>query len=205
MEIILDFGSGNTCQNDWLYAGRMIKALASVDNHAHKIVIKWQLFENEGKNLALDHAVFKKALFLAGVLGYQTTASVFDSESLAYLLGFPIPFVKLANRRDLDYLVGQVPRGIPVYRSISDPSESLGNCVPLLCVSKYPAEIGDYMRFSGLRIGLSDHTVGTDLVKTFRPDIWEKHFVLEHAPASNPDGGFFAITPGELKELLREI
>ena len=148
--IILDFGSGNTCKNDLNYVKRMIDELKAVDTGKHEVVIKWQLFEWAGDNIPLEPAVFHAALHFARRAGYKTTASVFDKQSLIMLLQYDIPFVKIANRPDLYWLAGEVPRKMPVYLSVpcifktEAISKVEGNVIPLLCVSKYPATINDY-------------------------------------------------------------
>ncbi|MFA5715059.1 MAG: hypothetical protein WC998_04935, partial [Candidatus Paceibacterota bacterium] len=103
-QIILDFGSGNTHKNNWDYLKRMIDELKAVDTGKHEIIIKHQLFKAAGDNLPLDPWVFDAAYDYAKKLGYKTTSSVFDLESLKFLLNYDIPFVKIANRRDLDWL-----------------------------------------------------------------------------------------------------
>ena len=90
--IILDFGSGNTCKNSRRYITQMIDELAAVDTGKQEIVIKWQLFADCQPNIPLEYHVFDYAYQYAKHLGYKTTASVFDMESLCYLLSYDIPF-----------------------------------------------------------------------------------------------------------------
>ena len=73
----------------------------------------------------------------------------------------------------------------------------------MCCVPKYPADIKDYEKFSkeDLKYAISDHTVGWELFKKYKPAIIEKHFVHERDP-ENPDAGMFAVTAEELKEIL---
>ena len=213
-KIILDFGSGNTCRNDKEIIDRMIDELEKIDTHKHEIIIKWQLFEKAGGNVPLSWSSFGCAYSYAMKYGYKTTASIFDSFSLKFLLDFDVPFIKIANRRDLDWLIGEVPRKVPVYVSYSNAVElfnselSYSKCA-MLCVSKYPAKIEEYeesiKRFAnetGIPFGfpISDHTVGLDLFKKYQPRIWEKHFKLSNS--TGLDAGPFAITPEELKEIL---
>jgi len=215
-KIILDFGSGNTHENNWGYLKKMFDELKAIDTGKHEIVIKHQLFKKAGNNMPLNLLIFDAAYDYAKELGYKTTSSVFDKESLKFLLDYDVPFIKIANRRDLDWLIGEVPRKIPVYVSVGSMSEgetllySNGSCVnqnrdvALFCVSQYPASIEEYEgRYSkgSLKHGISDHTIGLELFKTYQPRIWEKHYVLEH-DVNNLDGGLFATTPNELKEIL---
>ena len=206
-QIILDFGSGNTCRNDMSIVRRMIDELKAVDTGKHEIIIKWQLFKRAGDNMPLDLCLFDGAYEHAKVKGYKTTSSVFDLDSLKFLLNYDIPFVKIANNRALDWLIGEVPRKIPVYVSYDTDVgcyENNGTGIETLaCISKYPAQIWDYEEEFGdvtLR-NISDHTVGLDLFKKYQPRIWEKHYVLEH-DKSNLDGGLFATIPNELTEIL---
>jgi sialic acid synthase SpsE len=213
---ILDFGSGNTCRNDLSIVKRMIDELKAVDSGKHEIIIKWQLFETAGDNIPLDPKIFEYAYSYAQKLGYKTTASIFDRINVAYLCTFDIPFIKIANRRDLDWLIGEVPRKIPVYVSVSSmpEGESMQYSLPfghihdmrdvaMFCISKYPADISEYeSRFSkgSLKHAVSDHTIGLDLFKTYQPRIWEKHYKLQDS--TGHDAGPFAVTPEELRDIL---
>ena len=207
--IILDFGSGNTCKNDPDYIIRMIDELDAVDSRKHEVIIKWQLFDRQvGENEVLQAWAFSHAYNYAATKGYKTTASVFDKEALKFLLGFDIPFVKLANRPDLYWLAGEVPRKIPVYVSTGGAEYPDIADVLLYCVSKYPAEVKDYKNkmllndMLGLNdyIGLSDHTTDFTLYHKYKPSIYECHYRL--ADSTGPDAGLFARTPEALREVL---
>lgn len=206
-EIVLDMGSGNTCRNDVDLAKTMIDSVVGIDSRKHKVIFKWQMWEKpQGKNTQLDCDVFDEAYFYAKSFGYETTSSVFDEDALGFLLAHDIPFVKIANRPDLWWLLGEVPRKIPVYVS-NYPEDcgfrDAGIVTSLACVAKYPATLAEYEWIPNLRhfFGISDHTVGLGLWNKYHPTIWEKHFVLEH-DESNLDGGPWAITPKELMEVL---
>lgn len=217
-QIILDFGSGNTHKNNWGYLKRMFDELKAIDTGKHEVIIKHQLFEKAGDNIPLDHLLFDAAFDYAKALGYKTTASVFDLNSLRFLLDYDIPFIKIANRRDLDWLIGEVPRKIPVYVSYGTFDEydeynrrKREGITTLACISKYPAEAQDYIDMFGLinikcehilsnLRNVSDHTIGLDLFKKYQPRIWEKHYKL--SDSIGLDAGPFAITPEELKEIL---
>ncbi len=216
-QIILDFGSGNTCRNDLGYIKRMIDALAEIDHHKHEVIIKWQLFNAElpsgggsiiGNDIVLQHHSFEYAYGYAKDRGYKTTSSVFDKESLAFLLGYEVPFIKIACRPELYWLIGEVPRRVEVYASAAEgwatyttkDERPISADVSLTCVRQYPARLEDYS------IGdtwYSDHTEGLALWKreAGNIDIWEKHFVLERDP-SNPDAGPFSCIPDQLAEIL---
>ena len=206
--IILDFGSGGTSKNDVTIVKRMIDELAAVDTGKHTIVIKWQLFTDCPPNEPLRRDVFDYAYGYAKEKGYQTTASVFDMDSLQFLLTYDIPFVKIANRPDLYWLAGEVPRKIPVYVSISAPcgvtidDEHSLNSVELCCVSKYPATVEEYEVFGlwYLQDGISDHTTDFTLYHKYKPVIYECHYKLPDS--TGPDAGPFSRTPSQLAEIL---
>ena len=214
-EIILDFGSGNTCRNDTAYVKRMIDELKAVDTGRHRVVIKWQLFKEALPNIPLEHQVFDYAYKYAKEQGYQTTSSVNDLGSLEFLLRYEIPFVKIANRRELDWLIGEVPRKIPVYVSVGKIFDNSRcpiipgfadfphNNLELCCISEYPAEVKSYVNsFSRyhLTVGISDHTIGFDLWREYKPVFWECHYRLEDS--TGLDAGPFAKTPKELRQIL---
>jgi len=211
-QIILDAGSGNTCRNDWPYAKRMIDELKAVDTGKHEVIIKWQLFKQAGKNIPLTREIFRQAYDYAASLGYQTTSSVFDKESLDFLLQFKIPFVKIANRRELDWLIGEIPRKISVYVSYGSYEEieclkRYPNNKYLLCVSEYPSTLEkyeekfkiNYLSF-GEELGISDHTTNFGLWHRYQPQIIEWHYKL--SDSTGLDAGPFARTPEQLREVL---
>ena len=202
MEIILDFGSGNTCRNDKTIVKRMIDELAKVDKK-RQCIIKWQLFKNTGDNIPLERDVFLYAYDYARKLGFKTTASIFDEESLCFLLYRDIPFIKIANNRSTYHLVDKIPRTMPVYISY-DNEAYLPKCLGdkdegLYCISKYPANIEDYKE--GFPAFISDHTVGTYFFRLWGTKIIEKHYKLKDS--TGLDAGPWAITPSELKEVLK--
>lgn len=196
MHVILDLGSGKSTHNDIDYVKWIIESIKAVDPEKHAITLKFQLFSEAPPNVPLKHEVFDYAYEHSP---YPVTASVFDKESLAFLLNRErsVPFVKIACRPDLYWLIDEVPRGIPVYASYNDKPPGPMVDAALFCVPEYPAPIGKYT----LSPYVSDHTIGLDLLKRNKPVIWEKHLVLERDP-DNPDAGPFAIDPAQLKEAL---
>jgi sialic acid synthase SpsE len=203
--IILDFSSGNTCKNDIKYIERMIDELKAVDTGKHEVVIKWQLFQEVGENIPLKTYQFHHAYKYAALCGYKTTASVFDKFSLDFLLDYKVPFVKIANRPDLYWLAGEVPRKIPVIRSTRWGGEVTvtDTEVVLCCISEYPAETLDYIaNFTpeALSYGISDHTTTFELYNKYTPEIYECHYKL--SDSTGLDAGPFARTPEQLAEIL---
>ena len=207
--IILDFGSGNSSCNDRGIIREMYDELKAVDTGKHRIYIKWQLFEKAGDNIPLLPESFEYAYEYGTSLGYEVTSSVFDKNSLDFLLNFDVPFVKIANNRKLDWLIGFAPRNILVvvsYGSIEDlktaPKENIKR---LLCVSEYPADILKYEAFdleyyikSGY--GISDHTTDFTLFNKYHPDWIEMHYKL--ADSTGLDAGPFAKTAEQFAEIL---
>jgi sialic acid synthase SpsE len=214
-KIMLDFGSGNTCKNDRTIVKRMYDDLKAVDTGKHEIITKWQLFEKAGANIPLMPDVFEYAYEYGSMLGYKVTSSVFDVESLAFLLDFNPCLVKIANNRKLDYLIGEIPRKIPVVVSVGSFSEYSTtfkgqNIHHLLCVSQYPTDLNAYeTKFLGLLncvktdygiTGISDHTTNWDLLNKYKPQMLECHYKLEDS--TGLDAGPFARTPKQLSEVL---
>jgi sialic acid synthase SpsE len=216
MQIILDM-SANTFGDDLSYIMQMMDEIKEIDTGKHRVVFKTQLFKSAPPNVPLKHEVFDFMYAYGKKLGYQVTSSVFDKESLDFLLKYDVPFIKTANNRKFDYLIGEVPRKIQVYTSVSKlywsdcdeidtDSDYSYQIIPLACVSKYPATIEEYEEkfpesyYNTLHNGVSDHTVGLTLFKKYQPLIWEKHYRLEGS--TGLDAGPFAITPRELEEIL---
>ena len=207
--IVLDFGSGNSCKNDTEIVINMIDELKKVTQKKKtdkEIIIKWQLFERCGGNTPLERQVFDFARKYAEYLGFKTTASVFDKDSLDFLLRYDIPFVKLANRRDLDFLIRYVPEDMLILLSTSDkdiwlPEAQDRHIELLLCVSQYPATVEEYEKI-GLftNCNLSDHTDDFTLYLKYKPKIIEWHYKLKNT--TGLDSGKFARTPESLEGIL---
>jgi len=218
-QIILDAGSGNSCSNDKTIVKRIYDELKAVDTGKHTVICKWQLFEKAGDNIPLLPEVFDYAYEYGTSLGYEVTASVFDKKSLDFLLQYEVPFVKIANNRALDWLIGEIPRKIPVYVSYGNTHEMrcyknmyTNKITNILCISKYPATIEDYRKEYDfdfeMRLGcqsISDHTIGLAFFKMLfsyncKPKIWEMHYCLDDSHGL--DAGPFARRPSQLAEVL---
>ena len=216
MRFILDVGSGASLP-DIATARRVVDAIKAIDTHKHEVVLKAQLFTDIPPNTSLAHSVFGELYGYGKEAGYQVTASVFDKESLVYLLGFEVPFIKIACRPDLYWLVGEIPRKVPVYVSVQDwivfwnafsrsDGEEIGETQKifnLACVPKYPASVEDYGN-RGPDDGVSDHTIDWELFRKWNGEemvMWEVHFALDDA--SGPDAGPFARRVAQLQEVLR--
>lgn len=215
-QVILDFGSGNNCQNNKEIIKRMIDELCRIDGKKHDVVIKWQLFKKAGENIPLTRESFTYAFEYAKKCGYVTTASVFDFESFAFLKHFKdLPFIKIANSNDLYWLQEYIQESnFKSYISVKNESEfenfkkkhKLGisyNFDLFCCVSKYPADGIDYQEtFSkeSLSYAISDHTTSFKLFNMYNPVKIEWHYKLNDSIGL--DAGPFAKTPQMLKEVL---
>ena len=198
---VLDMGSGNTCKNDRKIIDRMIHEVADVDTGRHDIILKWQLFKSAPPNVPLEWDAFRYAYEVADRLCFRTTSSVFDLESLRFLMGFDVPFVKIANRPDL-YQLAEYST-VPVYISTSQSGYNIKDAVMMACISEYPATLEMYENAftkDELRF-VSDHTEGWDLYTKHDPIVIEKHFVHVR-DLGNPDAGPFSVTPTQLAEVL---
>jgi hypothetical protein len=203
MQVILDI-SANTHKNDIRYYMKMMRELRAIDNGKHEIIIKGQLFIKAGDNIPQSLKMFNQ--MMSNSDPHKVTASVFELQNLQWLLHWyanDIPFIKIANNRALDWLIGEIPRKIHVYRSVGTPDECIWDkgITNIACVSKYPATIDEYKKEWNCADTLSDHTVGLELIKHYKPKIYECHFVLEHGQ-NNLDGGPWAKTPEQLREIL---
>lgn len=202
--IIIDAGSGNTCKNDKAYIKRMIDELAKVDSK-RVCCIKWQLFLSAGENIPLTHDCFDYAYRYAEVLGFKTTASVFDIDSLEFLMKYKTPFIKIANKPILyDTIMKDITVDTPVIVSWNKRRPQGINMKYMCCVSKYPAILIDYEnQFSveDLESGISDHTTDFKLYNKYKPKVYEVHYML--SDSTGLDAGKFSRTPEQLKELFK--
>lgn len=203
-QIILDFGSGNTCLNDEATIRDMYDQLFLIDNKRYEIIVKWQLFEKAGANIPLSRQSFDYAYHYGKGLGYQITASVFDRHSLDFLMTYEVPFIKIANNRKLDFLTKHIPEEKMIYISSNLPlylERRKSTYKHLWVISKYPSLVEDYEIFK-LSQGcyLSDHTMNFCLWHKYNPDIIEWHYKLEYSKGL--DAGDFARTPAQLRSIL---
>ena len=206
MRIILDFGSGNTCQNNIGIVERMLNELHEVDTGKQEVIIKWQLFQKADNNIPLKQSVFDYAYKYAKSLGYNTTASVFDKDYLEFLLGYDIPFVKISCGTNLWNFINKIPTNILIYKSIHKGDCRIeNNVVYLSCIPKYPADYMDYRNLLGRKIldreyYISDHSIGWDVYTYYQPMIYECHYKLPDSKGL--DSGLFARTPNNLVGIL---
>lgn len=203
-QIILDFGSGNTCLNNKLIIQEMYDKLELIDKHRYDVIVKWQLFQQVGNNIPLNKKAFDYAYHYGKQLGYEVTASIFDKTSLDFLMGYNVPFIKIANNSKLHYLIKNIPEDIMLYISSDLPlylERRKATYKHLWCVSKYPALVSDYEKFK-LKKGacLSDHTPDFKLFFANSPEVIEWHYKLDNSVGL--DAGVFARTPEQLNKIL---
>lgn len=203
-QIILDFGSGNTCRNSKAIIKDMYDQLKEKDNGRYEIIVKWQLFENAGANTPLNKNAFDYAYHYGKSLGYKVTASVFDRKSLDFLMTYDIPFIKIANNPKLNFLIKHIPDELMTYISSDLPlylDRRKNTYKHMWCISKYPANFEEYEKFH-LQQGcyISDHTTCFGLFFKYQPDIIEWHYKLEDSKGL--DAGEFARTPEQLSIVL---
>ena len=200
--LIVDMGSGNTCQNSVDKACTMVKEIA--DLGIKDTVIKWQLFQKAGDNIPLNHEVFERAYRYAAILGLRTTASVFDNKSLGFLMTFGVPFIKIANTNNSKDMIKAIPETMPIVISTDDKDYkgSRDDAKIIYTISKYPADKKDYEKFGDkLKKGISDHTDNFDLYHKYKPEIYEIHYKPENA--TGLDAGKFARTLKQIQENIK--
>lgn len=215
-EIILDI-SPNTHLNSNIIIHRMINEIKKIDTHKHEIIFKTQIFRNAPPNLPITPEALNFFGFCSKLAGYKWTASVFDLESLDMLMKYEeeIPFIKVACRKDLYWLIGEIKRKIKVYVSfdgitLPEMEKMQAHDRLLLCIPKYPAEWREYIErangytFNNIAMdwNCSDHTVGFELWhrRDIKPAIIEWHYCEKDS--TGPDAGPFAKTVDDLKEIL---
>ena len=161
IQIVLDV-SANTFKNDINYFENMVKQIDAIDSNRYNIVFKTQLFSKDSEaakvNKLLHPRIYEKMNLICEEYGYSLTSSVFDRESLIFLLQFIeyIPFIKIACRPDLYHLLSNIPDDIPVYVSV-DCRESIPDITfktlltnkeirLLKCIPEYPANTKEYIK-----------------------------------------------------------
>jgi len=153
----------------------------------------------------------------------------FDHRAVDELAGLGVPAYKIASFEIVDLpLIGYAAsRGRPMIlstglASYEDIADALGACaaagngdvILLQCASLYPAPPGRMnlramatMRQAfGVPVGLSDHSLGIHVASAavgLGACVVEKHFTLDRR-LPGPDHSF-AVEPGELRELVRQI
>lgn len=184
---------------------------------------KFQLYDHN--ELYKDHPEipnvelsFKQAkmLFEYGKeVGIEVFFSVFDVERVEWCEEIGVRRYKIAcsqndNKRLLGYLKGTEFPVIVSMDSSSFRTPEINGCNwhYLFCVSKYPAEVKDYLCYNSPEYrcfyeGISDHTIGIDASKIALArgaQIIEKHFCFNHSTGIDAP---WSMDVDELRELVR--
>ncbi|MBN1384689.1 MAG: pseudaminic acid synthase [Elusimicrobia bacterium] len=172
---------------------------------------------------------FKKLKKVADDIGILFFVTAFDKVSVDFLEGLNVPVHKIASFElvDLPLIEYTAKTKKPLIMStgmanLSEIKEAVntakkagtGEITLLKCVSSYPAKpeemnlktIPHMKELFGLPVGLSDHTLGTEVsvaAVSLGASIIEKHFTLSRKQKT-PDS-FFSIEPEELKKLVTTI
>jgi sialic acid synthase SpsE len=190
----------------------------SVDRETIELLQQWKLNTGELERLAA----------LAGELGVDFFASVFDSKSIKQLIKLDAPIIKIASCdvTNLPLLRDAAQKDQPIIMStgmatmseVATAVETVQNehnelCL-LHCISSYPVDIEDLnlraidtLRSAfNLPVGFSDHTKGIVaplLAVTRGATILEKHFTLDKT-MEGPDQTLSA-EPAEFSKMVTKI
>jgi pseudaminic acid synthase len=185
----------------------------------------WKLYSEA----AMPYEWQPKLKRIAEDLGLVFFSSPFDKEGVEFLESMNVPLYKIASFEitDIPLIEYAASKGKPMIIStgvaeIEDIELAIETCqkvgnndITLLkCTSQYPATIEqanlltipDMKQKFGVKIGLSDHTMG-HLVPTVAVSLGaavvEKHFILDRK-LGGPDSAF-SMEPREFKEMVQAI
>lgn len=210
--IILDLGGGDVCQNNKEYITQLIDSISMVDTD-RVCVIKWQMFISIPDKTPLKRDLFHYAYYYARDLGFETTASFFDGDSLDFIMRYNVPFIKIASQEYLrsyrsDIFKAQTVNNDKIIRkavvaSRTPWSQPMDCDMLMCCIQEYPASAYKYESLFStdqLRAGISDHTDSIELYKKYTPKVYEKHYTLDNVSNKPRE---YALRPDGLKELLK--
>jgi pseudaminic acid synthase len=166
---------------------------------------------------------------IAEDLGLVFFSSPFDKDGVDFLEKMDVPIYKIASFEinDIPLIEYVALKGKPIIIStgvadLKDISLVLEVCrnvgnnqISLLkCTSEYPATIEmanlitipDMMRRFGVKVGVSDHTMGNIVpivAVALGAKIVEKHFILDRN-MGGPDSAF-SMEPGEFKDMVKSV
>ncbi len=162
-------------------------------------------------------------------LGLIFFSTPFDLEGVDFLASMNIPIYKIAsfeiNDIPLIKKVAQQKKPIIISTGVASEDDirlAINTCYAegntditlLKCTSEYPAPyeninlrtIPDMKKRFGVRVGISDHTMGTivsSAAVAIGAEVVEKHFILSRS-LGGPDSGF-SMEPKEFKEMVDSI
>ncbi len=185
----------------------------------------WDLYSEA----AMPYEWQPKLQKIATDLGLEFFSSPFDLEGVDFLESINVPIYKIASFEitDISLIKYAASKGKPMIISTGvaneediqlalDACKSAGNeqITLLKCTSQYPATIEqanlntipDMKSRFGVKIGLSDHTMGS-LVPTVAVSLGatvvEKHFILDRN-MGGPDSAF-SMEPDEFTEMVKSV
>ena len=164
----------------------------------------------------------------AAQVGLLAFSSPFDATAVDFLAGLNVPALKIASSEitDLPLIRKASSSGLPLILSTgmatrdeiaaavtASKGAGCSELALLWCTSAYPAPadasrlrgIPDLRAWSGLEVGLSDHTLGTAVAVAavaLGASIIEKHVTLDHELATVD--GEFSLDPAGLAQLVRD-
>jgi pseudaminic acid synthase len=165
----------------------------------------------------------------ADEVGITFFSSPFDKTAVDFLEKMNVPIYKIASFEitDIPLIEYTASKGKPIIISTGiateeeihdaiDACKSVGNeqITLLKCTSQYPAKPKDAniatmvdmkTRF-GVKVGLSDHTMGSDVAvvaASLGATVVEKHFIIDRK-IGGPDASF-SMTPDEFSEMVEKI
>lgn len=183
------------------------------------------------RRLELDDAAHRAIVERCARVGIEFMSSAGDVDSLRYLLGLGVETVKVpsGDLRDLPYLrvagasgrtvllstgMGTLAEVEEALAAIVEAGSDRSSVIVLQCVTEYPAPPGSanlramvQMRDAlGVRVGLSDHTVG-DVVSAaavaLGACVIEKHFTLDRTSVG-PDHAA-SLEPADFRRLVESV
>lgn len=185
----------------------------------------WKLYSEA----AMPYEWQPKLKKIAEDLGLVFFSSPFDKEAVDFLESINVPMYKIASFEitDIPLIEYAASKGKPMIIStgvaeIEDIELAVETCknvgnydITLLkCTSQYPATIEqanlltipDMKQRFGVKIGLSDHTMGylvPTVAVSLGATVVEKHFILDRK-LGGPDSAF-SMEPHEFKEMVQSI
>ena len=209
---------GEIGQN-WCADIELAKKLIRLAKENGADLAKFQLYDSkelygEYQNTELTKAQAFDFFEYGRDIGIEVFFSVFDVERVKWCEEMGVRRFKVAcsakkDKRLMGYLYGTE---MPIIVSLEYPERGVypdrGNYHYLFCVSKYPAEVSDYLKYASPAYrcyyeGISDHTIGIDAAKIALArgaQIIEKHFAISHDKGVDAE---WSMTPDELRELKR--
>ncbi|MCL2198345.1 MAG: pseudaminic acid synthase [Defluviitaleaceae bacterium] len=162
-------------------------------------------------------------------LGLVMFSAPFDYTAVDFLEGLDNPIYKIASFEAMDYPLIEyaAAKGKPMIislglLSLEETEEMIAACrkvgnddiTLLICTSQYPAKpedaqllkIGDIKQRFGVKVGLSDHTMGSAVAGAavaLGACVIEKHFILDRDMGGVDSA--FSMNPQEFREMVDNI